>query len=237
MKKVVVLQSNYIPWKGYFDLMNMADEFIILDDVQYTRSDWRNRNLIKAPEGLRYLTIPVAIKGKLGQAIDEVSISDRTWSRRHWYTISHCYSKAAFFRQYKEYFEDLYLSLRTRNLSEINYIFLNAVRDLLGIKTRLTYSKEYDSVDGRTERVLSLCKSAGADEYISGPSAREYLNLSLFAQENILVTWMDYSDYPAYSQLYPPFQHGVSILDLIFNEGPRATSFMKSFSGVSQHEG
>jgi len=229
-KKVAIVQSNYIPWKGYFDLINLVDEFILFDDMQYTKRDWRNRNLIKTPAGLRWLTIPVAVKGNFFQKIQDTQISDPGWARKHWESIVHNYSKAKHFAAYRELFADLYLSSQERFLSRINYGFLSAICKILGIKTTLSWSADYESAEGKTERLVSLCRQAGATTYISGPAARDYLDETLFNDANISLEYMDYSSYPEYRQLSPPFEHRVSVIDLIFNEGPEATKYMKSFS-------
>jgi len=229
-KKLAIVQSCYIPWKGYFDLINMADEFILYDDVQYTRRDWRNRNKIRTPNGSQWLTIPVEVSGKYLQKINETKISDSNWAKNHWATITHNYRKAKYFKEFEPLFKTLFLDSTETYLSLINYKFITAINEILGIKTKISWSSEYALLEGQTERLLGLCKSAKATEYISGPAAKDYLDVSLFTQENILVSWMDYNNYPEYQQNYPGFDHFVSILDLLFNEGPQATNYMKSFT-------
>ncbi|HEX3559061.1 MAG TPA: WbqC family protein [Pyrinomonadaceae bacterium] len=226
---MAIVQSNYIPWKGYFDLINLVDEFILFDDMQYTRRDWRNRNVIKSPNGLTWLTIPVQVKGKYFQKIKDTVISDPEWNRNHWKSIVHGYNKARYFSAYREPFEDLYLGIDESFLSRINYRFLTLICRLLGIETKISWSMDYHLAEGKTERLVDLCKRAGAQEYISGPAAGDYIDESLFRREGIALRYMDYSGYPEYDQLFPPFEHGVSILDLIFNEGPDATRYMKTF--------
>lgn len=228
-KKIAIVQSNYIPWKGYFDLINLVDEFILFDDMQYTRRDWRNRNVIKGPNSLMWLTIPVAVKGRYYQKIKETVISNPGWNCKHWKSIVHNYSRAKYFHTYKELFEELYLDLDEKFLSKINYRFLTAICKILGIDTKLSWSMDYRLIEGKTERLIDLCKQAGATEYLSGPTAKPYIGESLFRKEDIILRYMDYSGYPEYSQLFPLFEHHVSIIDLIFNEGPNATKYMKSF--------
>lgn len=229
MKKIAILQSNYIPWKGYFDIINMVDEFILYDTEQYTRRDWRNRNKIKTPNGLLWLTIPVEVKGRFFQKINETKISEKDWNQRHWKTIITNYAKVKYFKEYKEYFEELYLSFTEKYLSEINFKFINAINRLLRIKTKISWSMEFDLPEGKNEKLIAICKQCNANIYLSGPAAKSYLDEELFKKEGIKVEWMDYSGYPEYPQLYPPFEHGVSIIDLIFNTGPEATKYMKSF--------
>ncbi len=226
--KVAILQSNYIPWKGYFDLINMVDEFILYDDVQYTKNDWRNRNRIQTSQGIQWITIPVR-QEKLAQLIKLTRVQDNRWVRKHWATIQQNYSKSKYFRNYKDLFETAYLSLEEVYLSKINYKFIVLINEILGIDTKVRWSSEFKLEGNQTERLLNICKTCGATEYLSGPSAQNYLDEETFKKEGIKVNWMDYSGYPEYKQLYAPFEHGVSILDLIFNEGPAAVKYMKSF--------
>lgn len=231
-KRVAIAQSNYIPWKGYFDLINSVDECILFDDMQYTVRDWRNRNKIKTAHGVRWLTIPIEVKGKFYQKIREARVSNRHWQATHWKSITQAYSKARYFAQYRESLEELYRSSSAQYLSEINYTFLSTLCSLLDIHTPLTWSSDYEIVPGKTERLVALCQQASATEYVSGPAAKSYLDETLFAKAGIGVRWMDYSDYPEYHQLFPPFEHAVSVIDLLFNEGPNAWRYMKSFSAA-----
>ncbi len=229
MKKIAILQSNYIPWKGYFDLINMVDEFVLYDDMQYTKRDWRNRNKIQTPQGLKWLSIPVEVKGKYFQKIGETKISEKEWGKKHWAMIKQNYSKAPYFKEYKDIFEELYLNNNEEYLSKINYSFIIAICKILGITTKIRWSSEFELIDGQTEKLLGICKDCYADIYLSGASAQSYFDEELAQKENIKVEWMDYSGYDEYKQMFEPFEHGVSILDLIFNEGSNATKLMKSF--------
>ena len=228
-KAVAIVQSNYIPWRGYFDLINSVDEFILYDDMQYTRRDWRNRNAIKSPSGLSWLTIPVQAKGKYFQKIKDTVVADHKWPNAHWGSIVHNYSKAKYFSEYRTRFEELYSESEEKLLSQINYRFITAICRMLGISTTISWSMNYELTGDKTERLVNLCKQTGATNYASGPAARVYLNEELFQRQAIAVSYMDYSGYREYQQLYPPFTPQVSILDLIFNEGPDATNYMKSF--------
>lgn len=229
MKKIIITQSNYIPWKGYFDSINMVDEFIIYDDMQYTRRDWRNRNQVKTKDGLKWLTIPIEVKGKYFQKINETKISEPDWGEKHWNVIKHNYSRVKYFNEYKNIFEELYLNDKEEYLSKVNYKFMKTICELLGIKTKMRWSSEFKLLEEKTERLVDICKTAGATDYYSGPAAKAYMNEELFEKENIKIHYFDYSGYPVYDQLHGEFTHAVSIIDLIFNEGPNATKFMKSF--------
>lgn len=230
-KRIAVVQSNYIPWKGYFDLINLVDEFVLFDDVQYTRRDWRNRNRIKTPQGAQWLSIPVNSKGNYLALIKDIQIDEPDWNVRHWKTLCAHYGKAPFFRTYQSCFEDLYLGVSDTDLSAVNYRFISAICRLLGIGTTLRWSMDYprDPSLEKTDRLVAICQAAGATSYLSGPTARAYIEPEAFQKANIELHFMDYSGYREYDQLYPPFDHGVTVLDLMFNQGPRATDFMLSF--------
>jgi hypothetical protein len=229
--RIAVSQSNYIPWKGYFDLINLVDLFVLFDDAQFTRRDWRNRNLIKTPSGLKWLTIPVETKGKFLQKISETRVSDADWSTRHWKTLVGHYSRAPHFADLRAGFETLYTGLDEPFLSRINHRFISEINRILGIRTPLRWSSEFDLTGANpSERILGICRQAGAGLYLSGPAAKGYLDEELFRRAGVAVEWMDYDGYPEYRQLHGPFQHGVSVLDLLFCEGPHAPRFMKSFA-------
>jgi hypothetical protein len=209
MKKILITQSNYIPWKGYFDNINQADIFVVFDDMQYTRRDWRNRNYIKTPQGLKWLTVPVEVKGKYLQKINETRISEPDWNKNHLMQIKHFFP----------WIEELYLSATFEYLTEVNLHFLKAICKFLSIKTEFRDSREFTLKEGKTERLVSICKELKASEYLTGPSAKSYMDESLFGKENITVSYFNYSGYPEYPQLYPPFEHGVCIWDVILNCG------------------
>ena len=228
-KKIAISQSNYIPWKGYFDIINTVDEFILYDDVQFTKRDWRNRNLIKTKNGLEWLTISVEAKGRFPQKIREARISSKVWNLKHWKTIVHNYSRAKYFDEYRSYFEKLYMSIDSEFLSDVNHTFIKAVCDILDIKTRLVRSSDYILADGKTDRLVSMCKQEKASEYYTGPRAKDYIEEEKFKDAEIKLIYFDYSNYPEYEQLWGGFEHKVTILDLIFNEGPNVAKYMKSF--------
>ena len=171
MKKIAILQSNYIPWKGYFDIIRSVDEFVLYDDMQYTKNDWRNRNKIKTRNGLEWLTIPVRVES-LHQTIRETKISNPVWHKQHWKTLAQNYAKAAHFKEYKDAFEELYLTATEEYLSEINRKFLTAINAMLGITTIIRCSSEFTLAPGKSERLLELCQKLGATTYLSGPAAR-----------------------------------------------------------------
>jgi hypothetical protein len=228
MKKIAILQSNYIPWKGYFDLIRRVDEFILYDDMQYTRRDWRNRNLIKTPNGLKWLTIPLLVKGKFDQKIKDTQVSGSSWAQDHWKTLKLFYSKAPHFKDYEKDFEQTYAQCgELEFLSQVNFKFIQLICGILKIQTRLSWSSDYELKPGKTERLVGLCQSAGATHYLSGPAAKDYIEDDLFRKAGVELEYIDYSGYPEYVQLYPGFEHGVSVVDLLFNAGPQASKYMK----------
>ncbi len=228
--RIAVLQSNYIPWKGYFDIIHDVDEFIFYDDVQYTKNDWRNRNWIKTPAGGRWLTIPVGKDER--RRICDVRLPSSEWARRHWSLLQASYEKAPYFQTYGAYFEQLYLGRQWISLSELNQAFVTGIAgDLLGIGTRFRQSTEFRLTRTKGERLLELLSQAGADVYVSGPAARSYISEADFAGIGVQVEWKDYGGYPEYPQLHPPFTHQVTILDLLFHLGPAAPDHIWGWRG------
>ncbi len=227
-KNIVITQSNYIPWKGYFDAISIADEFVIYDDMQYTRRDWRNRNLIKTPNGLKWLTIPVEVKGKYFQKINETKVSNSNWNIEHWNTLKQVYSKSKKFNEVKDFVEELYKSIDSDYLTDINVHFILRLCDYLKINCNLKLSSDFILKEERSERLLDICLKLDGTDYYSGPAAKEYMNEQIFEEANVKIHYFDYLDYKEYEQQYPPFVHGVSILDLIFNEGESAVNFLKN---------
>jgi hypothetical protein len=225
MKKVAILQSNYIPWKGYFDLIAAVDEFILYDDMQFTKNDWRNRNKIKTPKGLEWISVPVG--QDINRRIREVKIPNCNWQKKHWKTFVSNYGRAPHFKEVAAWIEPLYLDRRYTHLSELNQCFIKDICGYLGIKTIITNSWDYTLVDGKTERLVDLCTQADCTEYISGPAAKDYIEESVFQKRGIKLTWFDYSGYPEYQQLWGKFTHEVSILDVLFNCGIEAPRYMK----------
>ncbi|WP_150811092.1 WbqC family protein [Pandoraea sputorum] len=227
MKKIAIAQSNYLPWKGYFDLIAAVDEFVLYDDMQYTRRDWRNRNLIKTPQGVQWLTVPVIVKGRYHQTIFETEIDGHAWALLHWRTIEQNYRRAPFFDEIAQWLKPFYVDRSYTALSSLNRDLIESICQYLGIATRIRSSADYKLLDGKTERLVDICQQAGASEYISGPSAKGYVEANLFEAASVRLTWFDYDGYPAYPQLWGDFSHTVSILDLLFNCGASSPAYMK----------
>jgi hypothetical protein len=228
MKRVGIVQSNYIPWKGYFDLIGSVDEFIVYDDVQYTRRDWRNRNKILTPQGLKWLTVPIAVKQHYSQYIRDIKIFDSDWAISHWRTLYMNYKRSEFFDDIAVWLEPIYMQYNYIFLSDLNFELIKKICEFLGIQTRITKSEWYDRCEGRLDNLVYLCKQAGGSVYVSGPSAKTYLDSSAFESSGIKLSWFNYDSYPEYSQLWGgEFVHQVSVLDLLFNCGKSSSTYMK----------
>lgn len=236
MTTALITQSNYIPWRGYFDLIAAAHVFIVLDDVQFTRRDWRNRNRIKTASGTQWLSVPVASKGQFLQRICDTAVSEEGWAEAHWKTLAHAYGKAPCFDEVAQWLAPVYRGLgEVKLLSDINRALLEAVCGYMDITTPIRRSTDYfalQALDGfdRNSRLLELCKAAGATRYISGPAAKEYMDLEPYAQAGIEVHFADYAHYPVYPQLHGAFDPAVSIVDTLFSLGKKAREVTVGFA-------
>lgn len=231
MAKVAVLQSNYLPWKGYFDIIAAVDTFVVYDVVQYTKNDWRNRNKVKKPGGgTKWLTVPV-FQRRLEQSINETEIADRDILDTHWRTIEQYYRDAACFDVMQGRIARLFDRDCPTHLSELNVALLDDLCQLLGIDTEMVRARDLELSGGPTERLVDICRQLGADTYLSGPAAREYMDTTLFDETGIAIEWMDYEGYPEYRQPHPPFNHHVSIIDLLMCTGEDAADHMLQTAG------
>ncbi|MDJ0508695.1 MAG: WbqC family protein [Crocosphaera sp.] len=222
--KVGIIQSNYIPWRGYFDFINSVDLFIIYDDVKYTKGDWRNRNKIKTPQGLDWLTVPVHYK-HLKQLINETTIDyTHYWQHNHIKKFSYHYQKAPFCQEILDLFESAILN-NFAYLSQLNFSILELINHYLDIKTPLIHSQDYKITGTKTARLINLLEQVGATSYLSGPAAKSYLDETLFQKAGIGLEYKTY-DYLPYPQLWGDFQGNVSILDLLANTGKDAKNYL-----------
>ena len=240
MKRVTLLQSNYLPWRGYFDFMAKSDEFIVYDSCQYTVNDWRNRNQVKTRDGVRWITVPVITKGRFGQRITDAEVVDHKWVKTHLGTLTACLNKARFGKETLDLLGECYdVSAKTRSLHEINVNFLQAVHAYLGFGCRLTDDSEY-GVDTLSDlsasaKVAELVRRAGGTRYLTGPRGLDYLDPADFSDRDIAIDVLDYSTLAPYPQLYGDFVDHLSIVDLLANVGDQAveclTSTIREVSG------
>ena len=223
----VILQPSYIPWRGYFDQIRRADLFIFYDDVQYDKNGWRNRNQIKTHQGKQWLTIPVHSQGVTeGTPIKDVRIDwTKAWSKKHLNALTYAYSRAPFFKQNLPLLEEFY-SRQDEFLADLTIDFTKKLSRELGIThTRFMRSSEIPGIEGqKTDRLIQILQHVGAQDYLSGPSARDYIEKEKFVAAGISLEYIRY-DYPEYPQLYPPYDPNVSILDLLFMLGSDAGSY------------
>lgn len=226
MHRIAILQSNYLPWKGVFDLIHRVDTFVFLEDVQYTEHDWRNRNKIMTDQQTKWITVPVKNAGRFCQLICETELDNRTnWQRKHLHSFQTYYARAPYFKQYRYLIEDLYLQRRWTRLSELNIYATQMLARVLEIRTRFVNSCDLSATGVKDDRIIEICKELGATHYLSGPAAQNYIHPEKFTAHNIQLEYIQYQ-YPGYSQVYQPFSHQVTVLDLIFNCGPRSAFYI-----------
>lgn len=216
--KAVVLQSNYLPWKGYFDLIYESDIFVFYDEVQYTKNDWRNRNRIYGANGLHWLTIPVP-RSSVHLKISQVEITDPYWQARHFKSIRFAYESFPYYARIEPFLKEFYLEKKWKRLSELNQYSIREISRMLGIRTRFLNARDFHLKGGRIGKLIDLLKQVGATQYLTGPSAKNYLKdyEDLFMDAGISILYKDYAGYPPYPQRRSPFIHEVSILDMLVN--------------------
>jgi hypothetical protein len=223
--KVTVLQSNYLPWIGYFDLISKSDVCVFYDDVQYTKNDWRNRNRILSENGLEWITVPVG--QSIHRKICEVGIADSRWQEKHYAKLLKNYSVATRDSFSNDLLNSIYKHTKWTNLSLLNQETIKLIaQKYLKIRTTFDSSIYYD-LEGKSEtRLISLLKQMKATHYLSGPAGSNYLNPVNFAAAGISLEYFNYPDYPEYDQVYKPFQRNVSVVDLLLTIRDRASNYL-----------
>lgn len=221
---VSIHQPNFLPWLGFFDKVDRADIFILLDNVQFEKNEWQNRNRIKGPNGPQWLTVPV--QHRFPQTIAEVCIDNQTnWRRKHWNAIASNYRKAPFFDQYSPLLEEAYQREWTR-LVDLNIHLLKQVFDMIGLNTSIRLASEFQTDEVSSSRLSSLCKTVGGDVYLAGAGGHNYLDTTPFESSRIRVEYQDYR-HPEYSQLFGSFIAHLSVLDLIMNCGDQSLNMIR----------
>lgn len=223
--KAVILQPMYLPWMGYFGLIDQADVFVYYDDVQFTRRSWQRRNKIKVPGGdFTWLTVPVV--KDFGQNINEVEIRDTDWRNKHWKSIQHSYASAPYFEEYKEEIREIYAT-KWQQLVDLDIAIIQKMCELIGIEgTTFLKSSELTAEGAKTDRLLSILNKIDADKYVSGPGAKDYLEVSKFEAQNIDVFWHHF-DHPTYQQPHGEFVSHLSIVDSLFTTGADVKSLIQ----------
>lgn len=237
MHKCAILQSNYIPWKGVFDMINQVDTFVFLEDVQFTKQDWRTRNRIKHQTGLLWLSVPVKNTYSAQSKIYEISIlneqSGFNWQKKHYRSIFMSYAKAPYFKDYQWLLKKIYLEQIWENLSEFNIYVTKLLCKVLNIKTKFINSIDLDINGLKDDKIIRICDKLCVDLYLSGPSAKNYIIQEKFLDSGIQLEYMNYN-YPEYKQLYGEFNHYVTVLDVIFNCGSDADKYIFSKIGKAR---
>lgn len=224
MKKIAILQSNYLPWKGVFDMIHQVDEFVFLEDVQYTSRDWRNRNKVLTDKGSLWISVP--IKKNRGQFIYEAKIDNSfDWQRRHLGTFDVYYSKAPYYKKYKWIINRIFKENKWESLSRLNIYVNKLIARILGIQVEFINSCDLEIEGKKDDKLINICKKLNATHYLSGPAAKDYIVPEKFEKAGIELEYIKY-EYPKYKQLYEPFNHYVTILDLLFNCGPDAPYYI-----------
>jgi len=225
--RLAVSQSNYIPWKGYFELIASVDRFVLYDSVQFTKNDWRNRNLVKTQAGLRWLSIPVGTD--LRRRICDVALpaADSPWRRKHWATLAAAYARAPFFEEVSAWLAPIYLQPQDASLSAFNARLIRAICGYLEIGTEIVADDGAHHECDRVQRLVEICRDHGAHTYVSAPAARQYLDSEPFERLGLTLEWFHYEGYPTYPQLHGEFVHQVSILDALFHCGSHRERFLR----------
>lgn len=231
--RVVVLQPGYLPWLGFFDQLYKSDIFVIYDDVQFDKGGWRNRNRIKTANGIAWLTVPVLTKNQEGQLIGDILINNKVnWARKHLSAIRQSYGKAPFFDPYFPLFEEI-LGKEWKHLIDLDMTFIYALAEKLELKRDIRFSSALNVPGKRTARLVDVCLKLGADIYLTGNAAANYLEASEFQEHGIEVQFHNYS-HPTYHQLYGEFVPYLSVTDLIFNHGNESLEILTHKKVVSE---
>ncbi len=233
--KIAIMQPTYLPWLGYFDLMAQAEIFVFLDNVQFSKQSWQQRNRIKTPKGLEWLTVPVLIKGRFGQTIEQVELRDPTFWVEHFRAFEVHYARAHFWQTYQqELYNRFQTSASQPRLAQVNCLLVEWLADILDIRTPMVRASTLGVEGKRSARLVEICRVLGANEYLSPRGSAEYLDLDqqVFEHAAIDVTLQNYS-HPTYRQLFPPFLPYASVMDLILNEGSRAREILIAGRGAT----
>lgn len=225
--RLVVLQPSFLPWCGYLDQMNRAGIFVIYNDVSFDKNGWRNRNRIKTPQGIQWLTVPVLTKGKEFPLIKDTLINnDVNWRDKHLKSIKQNYSRAEYFKDYIGLFEETY-SKEWKFLIDIDMEFIYAFKKELGIKTDIKFASDLGVNGSKISRLINICHKLGATEFLEGSAGRDYIDENMFIENGIKIKYQDYK-HPVYKQLYGTFVPYLSVIDLLFNEGNNSLNILSN---------
>lgn len=228
--RAVVLQPTYLPWMGYFGMIDVAGVFVFYDDIQFSVQSWQQRNKIKSANG-NWMWLSVPIIRNFGQNINEVQINNTAnWRKKHWTSIYQSYAKAPYFKDYEEQLAKIYQQ-EWEYLCDLNICIIKKLCELLGIDMpKFIKSSELKDITGeKTDRLLLILRKIGADEYISGPGARDYIEAGKFKEKGRKLYWYEYQ-HPVYPQIRGEFIPYLSAIDLLFNTGDEAIRYIREGS-------
>lgn len=230
-----ICQPEHLPWLGWFDKSIHADHLILLDNVQFKKRYFDNRNKIRTAQGWSWLTVPVFTRGRFTQLICEVEIdADRPWQADHWKAVQYSYANAPHFDRIAPFLEELYTRKKWRRLSELNTALIRWGLETLDLNPRLHIASEL-GVEGKSSELLArLCEKIGADQYLSGISGKDYIDEGEFSSRGIKVVYQDFH-HPIYTQMHGEFEPCMSFIDLAANHGPEAGSMLKNPAGRMEH--
>jgi hypothetical protein len=221
---IAIHQPQYLPWLGYLDKIDKADVFVILDNVQFKKNEWQNRNRIKTSQGCQWITVPVLYR--FPEKISEVRINNReNWGRKHLQALITNYSKSPFFENYKNIFENIF-NRNWDRLVDINIEIIKFLITALDLKTRLVIASDLKLREEPTERLIDICKTLESNKYLAGQDGNKYMNLELFDKEGIEVIFQDFK-HPVYNQLFENFEPYMSVIDLLFNCGDNSLEILR----------
>jgi hypothetical protein len=236
MCTIAVMQPTYLPWIGYFGMIDMADVFIFYDDVQFVKQSWQQRNRIKTQDGWIWLVVPVF--QNFGQKINQVKINNnQNWPKKHWKSIQYNYSKAPFFNEYMAFIEEIY-EKEWDYLADLNITLIKRISEFLGLDTEFMLSSELRGVEGtKTDRLINILKLIGADEYLTAPATKAYIEPEKFKGNDIMLYWYEFN-HPTYKQLYGDFVPHLSVIDLLFNTGGESINVIREGeeNAVKEHD-
>ena len=231
--KIAISQPGYLPWAGFFDLIDQVDQFVLLDDAQFVKQSWHQRNRIKSSTGLQWLTVPVVFRGRLGQALREVEIREPQFWQKHLRSVEVNYGRARYFESYFPRLEEILERYGPgQKLIDLNLALVQWLAGELSVKTPMVRSSDLQAEGTRSGHLVSLCQRLGATDYLS-PRSADYLldDLAMFAEADIAVWFHNYT-YPEYKQRFPPFVPYASAVDLLFNHGPESGKIMRRGRGI-----
>src|SRR3954468_24921810 len=225
--RIAISQPAYLPWLGYFDLIDQVDTFVLLDNVQFEKQSWQHRNRIKTPTGFQWLTVPVQFRGHFGQKIVEVQIRDREFFESHIKGVELNYRRAPFFEQYFPGIAELIRIHSRSRLVELTQHLIEEFCAVLDIRTKILRASDLNGIGRRSELLVSLCRLLNANSYLSPLGSAVYLSadIGVFEAAKIEVGFQHY-EHPSYRQMFPPFLSHASVLDLILNEGPNSLAIL-----------